>query len=121
MTPKELVQKFYASDLANTAEAFNECFHKDCILHWHSSKGYNELDYDTLEQVFNEISRSYNTLRFDISHLLQDGNSVTIRYTSYVSTIENPTEEQPLAHFLSIWEVKDNAIIKGYQMSQLAD
>ena len=63
----------------------------------------------------------YETLRFETSHLLQDENMVTIRYTSYFTTVENPNEEMPLAHFTTIWEVKDDKIIKGFQMSQLAD
>jgi hypothetical protein len=121
MTPKEVVSKFYNSDLANNSSAIEACFHKDCILHWHSSKGFKSLDFNTLKLVFEDVRKAYETLRFEISHMLQDGNSVIVRYTSYVSTIENPNEEEALAHFLVIWEVKDDKIIKGYQMSQLAD
>lgn len=121
MSPKEVVQKFYNSDLANNSEAVEACFHEDCTLNWHSSKGFNSIDLKTFKEIFENIRKNYNTLRFDISHLLEDGNSVVIRYTSYVSTIENPNEELPLAHFTTIWEVKNDKIIKGYQMSQLAD
>ena len=121
MSPKEVVQKFYSSDLANNSEAVDLCFHKDCTLNWHSSKGFNVLDFNALKLVFEEVRKMYSTLRFETSHLLQDKNMITIRYTSYVTTIENPTEEMALAHFTTIWEVKDNKIIKGFQMSQLAD
>lgn len=121
MTPKELVKSFYDSDLANSSDAIDRCFHKDCILNWHSSKGFNALNFNGLKSVFEEISKAYQTVRFDISHLLQDDNSVIIRYTSYATTFENPDEEIALAHFISIWEVKDGKIIKGHQLSQLAD
>jgi len=121
MLPKEVVEKFYNSDLANNTEAIDECFHKDCILNWHSSKGFNKLSFDNLKLVFEDIRKTYETLRFEVSHLLQDGNQVIARYTSYVTTIENPDEEQALAHFTVIWEVQGDKIIKGYQMSQLAD
>ena len=121
MSPKEVVQKFYSSDLANNTDAVEQCFHIDCILNWHSSKGFRKLDFSTLKTVFEDVRKTYDTLRFEISHLLQDGNNVIIRYTSYVTTIENPDEEMPLAHFATIWEVKEDKIIKGYQMSQLAD
>ncbi|WP_452230225.1 nuclear transport factor 2 family protein [Lacinutrix sp. MEBiC02404] len=121
MTPKQVVQKFYSSDLANNSEAVDLYFHKDCTLSWHSSKGFNVLDFNALKLVFEEVRKMYDTLRFETSHLLQDENMVTIRYTSYFTTVENPNEEMPLAHFSTIWEVKDDKIIKGFQMSQLAD
>jgi ketosteroid isomerase-like protein len=121
MTPKEVVNKFYNSDLANNSSPIDTLFHKDCIIHWHSSKGFKSIDFKTLKLVFEDIRKTYETLRFDISHILQDGNSVIVRYTSYATTIENPNEEDALAHFSVIWEVRDDKIIKGYQMSQLAD
>jgi len=121
MTPKEVVSKFYNSDLANNSNAIEACFHADCIIHWHSSKGFRSIDFNTLKLVFEDVRKTYETLRFEISHMLQDGNSVIVRYTSYASTIENPNEEDALAHFSVIWEVKDDKIITGYQMSQLAD
>ncbi|MEJ6792531.1 MAG: nuclear transport factor 2 family protein [Lacinutrix sp.] len=121
MTSKEVVEKFYNSDLANNANAIDDCFHKDCTLNWHSSKGYVALDFNGLKLVFDEIRQSYNTLRFHISHLLQDNNHVTIPYTSYVTTLENPDEELALAHFTTIWELKGDKIFKGFQMSQLAE
>ena len=121
MTPKEIVLQFYNSDLANSTEVIDTCFDKNCQLHWHSSKGFNILDFNTFKAVFNEIRENYDALRFEFSHILQEGNSVTVRYTSYACTIENPNEEHALAHFTSIWEVKNGKIIKGYQMSQLAD
>lgn len=121
MSPKEIVQQFYNSDLANNTDSVDACFHKDCTLHWHSSKGFRVLNLETLKAVFEDIRKTYNTLRFEISHLLEDKNSVVIRYTSYVTTIENTNEEMPLAHFTTIWEIKDGKIINGFQMSQLAD
>ena len=51
MTPKEVVQQFYSSDLANNTEAVELCFHKDCTLSWHSSKGFNVLDFNALKLV----------------------------------------------------------------------
>jgi len=121
MTPKELVKSFYESDLANSTEAIDRCFHKDCVLNWHSSKGFVLLNFNGIKGVFDEIRKAYQTIRFEISHLLEDDNTVVIRYTSYSSTIENPEEEIALAHFTSIWEINKGKITKGYQMSQLAD
>jgi hypothetical protein len=36
-----------------------------------------------------------------------------------VKTIENPREEMLLAHFFVIWEIKDDKLFRGYQISQL--
>jgi hypothetical protein len=37
-----------------------------------------------------------------------------------LKTIENPREEMLLANFISIWQIKDNKLHRGYQMSQLS-
>ena len=39
MTAKEVVKSFYSLDLAKNSEAI-KFIHKDCLLHWNSSKGY---------------------------------------------------------------------------------
>ena len=60
-------------------------------------------------------------MRGEITHILEDGNNVTIRYTYFVKTIENPNEEVPVAHFMAIWTIKDDLMYRGYQMSQPAE
>ena len=55
-----------------------------------------------------------------ITHVIQEGNMVSVRYSHFVKTIENPREEMLLAHFCVIWEVKDNKLYRGYQMSQFS-
>ena len=39
---------------------------------------------------------------------------------NYIRTIENPDEELGIAHFISIWEVKDGKLYRGHQVSQPA-
>jgi hypothetical protein len=56
-----------------------------------------------------------------VSHLLQDNNIVTARYTIYATPIERPEKEDALAHFITIWEVKANKLYRGFEISQLAD
>lgn len=121
MSPKEIVKSFYESDLANDAHVISRYIHKDFLSHWNSSTGYRVMDYDGMEKFFKNISSSYHSLNVQISHLLQDQNQVTIRYTMFVSTIEDPENEQPLANFISIWEVKDDKLYRGYEISQVAD
>ncbi|MGR7814429.1 nuclear transport factor 2 family protein [Lacinutrix undariae] len=121
MTPKDVVKSFYESDLTDTVRAVETFFDANCILNWHSSKGYVKLDFNGIKTMFEDINKSYNSLRFQISHLLQEDNSVTIRYAAYASLIESPSDEFALAHFMSIFKVEDDKIISGYQMSVLAD
>lgn len=121
MSAKDIVKAFYESDLANDTSALSRFLHPDCILHWNSSKGYHKFSFDDIQALFNDIYKSYHSIRIQISHMLQDGNFVTTRYTLHVKTIENPDEEQPLAHYITIWEVKDGKLFNCHEISQLAD
>lgn len=121
MSPKEIVKAFYESDLANNTNLLSDYFHKECLRHWNSSTGYKVVDYNGMEKFFEHIQGAYSSITAQISHLLQDENQVTIRYTLFVTPIEDPEHEQPLANFISIWEVKDGKLFRGYEISQVAD
>lgn len=121
MTPKEIVKAFYESDLANDLNLVSRFYHKECKIIWNSSKGYTELDYNAVYKFFKGITESYNSLRFQTSHLLAEGNHVTSRHTLYACTIESPDDEIPLAHYISILEIKDQKIYRAFEISQPAD
>lgn len=118
---KECVEKFYTSDFYKNPERIKEYLHPEAELFWNSSSGFHKLKYQQICDLSKELTKSFDSLRADISHLLSDQNKVTIRFTYYVRTIENPDEELPMAHFIAIWEMKDNKMIKGHQMSHQAD
>lgn len=120
MSAKKVVKHFYESDLAKDTDAISY-FHKDCQLYWNSSQGFTILDYNGIDAMLEGVRKSYVSFKYRLSHLLEDGKTITARYTIYVIPIENPDEEQPLAHFISIWEVKKGKLYKGYEISQLAD
>lgn len=120
MTPKKLVKAFYESDLANNLSALSEFLHPDCLLHWNNSKGFSLLNKNEIIELFEDINSSYHSMRMQISHMLQDGNFVTTRYTMFVTPIETPEDELALAHFITIWEVKDGKLFKGHEISQTA-
>jgi hypothetical protein len=120
MSAKSVVQKFLDSDLAKDQETI-DLFHKDCKLNWHSSKGFTEIDYNGIASKLKAIQKSYESFKYSYSHILQDGHIVTSRSTIYVTSIERREKEDALAHFISIWEVKDGKLYKGYEISQLAD
>ena len=120
MSAKQIVKAFYDLDLAKDEGVINH-FHENCELKWHSSRGYTQLDVKSIRERIEDIKQSYHSFKYRLSHLLEDDNSVTSRYTIYVTSIERPNKEDALAHFISIWEVKDGKMYKGFEMSQLAD
>jgi len=115
---KEVVRGFYKSDILNDESVLKEFFHPEVVLIWNSATGLNIMNFDDLTEFFSEIRRTYNDLRIEVSHLLADDTHVTIRYKYYIRTMENPDEELGIAHFIAIWEVKDNKLFRGYQVSQ---
>jgi predicted SnoaL-like aldol condensation-catalyzing enzyme len=119
MSAKEIVKNFYKSDAFINVEVMKDFLHPDFILDWHSSKGFIQLGYKELIDLTTEISRAYVRTKTRISHIIEENNMVSVRFSHYVKTIENPREEMLLAHIMIIWEIKDGKLYKGYQMSQL--
>lgn len=115
---KEVVRNFYRSDILKDQSVLEKFFHPEITLIWNSNDGLTIMNYKELREFFGEIARTYNDLRIEVSHLLQDDAFVTIRYKYYVRTIENPDEELGIAHFIAIWEIKDGLMYRGYQVSQ---
>ena len=54
-----------------------------------------------------------------ISHIVKEGDFISVRYAHSVKTIENPREYILLANFMVIWEMKDEKLYRGYQISQV--
>ena len=115
---KDIVRGFYDSDIANDASIIEKYFHPKANLTWNGIEGLTNLDFQKISEFFSDIRKNYKDLRIEVSHLLQDTNQVTIRYKYYVRPIENPDEEIGIAHFICIWEVKDEKLYRGYQISQ---
>ena len=115
---KHIVKSFYNADFVRDTEAIKNCLHTDVELIWNSTDGLTIMDYNAIIDTFKEISRTYHELRIEVSHVLQDDDFVTIRYKYYIRTIENPDEELGIAHFIAIWQVKDDKLYRGHQVSQ---
>ncbi len=115
---KEVVRNFYSSNILKDDSVLERFFHPELVLIWNSTDGLTIMNFDDIINFFSEIRRTYHDLRVEVSHLLADDNHVTIRYKYYIRTIENPDEELGIAHFIAIWEVKDDKLYRGYQVSQ---
>jgi hypothetical protein len=120
MMAKELVTEFYQSDALRNKETLQRLLHDEMEFHWHSSKGFLKMNKSELIDLSREMERSYTSSRVAFSHIIQENNTVSVRYTYYVTPIETPSEETILAHFVTIWEVKEDKLFRGYQMSQLS-
>lgn len=120
MSIKEFVQKFYKSDALIDSEIMKAYLHPEVTVEWNSTKGLIMLDHGSMLAMANELSRAYVRSKVRISHIIAEDDLVSIRYSHYVKTIENPREEMLLAHFSTIWQIKDDKLYRGYQMSQFS-
>ena len=116
---KNIVKKFYQTDFVTDAKSGISLLHDDIVLIWNSTEGLTIMDKKEIVKTFEEVSRTYEQLRIEVSHVLEDENFVTIRYKYYIKTIENPEEELGIAHFIAIWEIKDGKSIKDIKLVNL--
>jgi hypothetical protein len=79
------------------------------------------MNFEDIAAFAAEMASSYEFLRIEIKNVLQEGHQVVIDFTYHGNTIENPDEEIPIAHFMAIWELRNDKLYKGHQFSQLAD
>jgi predicted SnoaL-like aldol condensation-catalyzing enzyme len=119
MTSKKLVQDFYKSDALINPTIMKDFLHPEIVVEWNSTKGFIQMKYAEIISFTTELAKAYVRSKVKMSHLIQDGTTISVRYSHYVKTIENPREEMLLAHFMTIWEVKDEKLYRGYQMSQV--
>ncbi|WP_026710773.1 nuclear transport factor 2 family protein [Flavobacterium filum] len=119
MTPKELVQSFYDSDALYNSTTLAEFLHPDVILEWNSSKGFLKKNKEELLQLADELKIGYEAFVVQIHQIIAEDNLVSVHYTHFGTTIENPNHINRLAYFFVIWEIQDGKLYKGYQMSQL--
>lgn len=120
MSARKIVQDFYKSDALIDAKVMSEFLHPDIILEWNSTKGFLKLGYDEIIALTEKMSQAYVRSKARISLMIVEKNMVSIRFSHYVKTMENPREEMLLAHFFVIWELKDGKLFRGYQMSQIS-
>ncbi len=121
LSKKQLVKSFYNSDFFKNPEEVKNYLHPEAELFWNSSEGFHKMNFSDIENLSKGMARSFENLRAEVSHLLKDGDEVTIRFTYHIRTVENPEEEIPMAHFMAIWKIKDGKMFRGYQISQPAD
>jgi hypothetical protein len=120
MSSKKLVQEFYKSDALINSDIMDTFLHPDVLLDWNSSKGFIQMNRHEILALAGELGKAYVRSKARISHLVKEGDSIAVRYSHYIKTVENPREEMLLAHFMVIWEIKDGKLFRGFQMSQFS-
>ena len=119
MKPKDIVLDFYKSDVLLDKKTVSELLHPEVTIDWNSSEGFIQMNYQDIMELTDELGKAYIRSKIRISHILQENNLVSLRFSHYAKTIENPREDMLLGNFFVIWEIKDNKLFRGYQMSQL--
>lgn len=117
---KKIVKGFYTSDFYINPESLAQYVHPEAILIWNSSSGIHKMKYQDILNMTMEIAKSFYSLRAEIFQILSENDLVSIHFTYFVKTVENPEEELPMANFMAIWEVKDGKLYRGDQFSQPA-
>jgi hypothetical protein len=119
MNLKKIILDFYKSEALINPTVLASYLHDDIVFEWNSSTGFIQMNREDLLSLASELSRSYIRSKVKISHLVKEGNLVSVRYVHFVKTIENPREYILLANFMVIWEIKDKKLYRGYQISQV--
>ncbi|OAZ05532.1 hypothetical protein [Flavobacterium succinicans] len=120
MSAKDFVKAFYKSDALIDSTVLKDFIHPEIRIDWNSTEGFVQLNYETLINLADQLHKAYVRSKARISHIVEENEMIAVRYSHFVKTIENPREEILLAHFMTIWEIKDNKLFRGYQMSQLS-
>ncbi len=120
MSAKKLVQKFYKSDALINSDIMDTFLHPDVLLDWNSSKGFIQINRQEILALASELGKAYVRSKARVSHIVKESDTVVVRYSHYIKTIENPREEMLLAHFMVIWEIKEDKLFRGFQMSQFS-
>ena len=120
MKPKDIVLDFYKSDVLLDKNTVSEFLHPEVTMDWNTNKGFIQMKYEDILSLSEELSKAYVRSKIRISHILQEKNLVSLRYSHFVKTIENPREEMLMGNFFVIWEIKDDKLFKGFQMSHFS-
>ncbi|WP_010521936.1 nuclear transport factor 2 family protein [Aquimarina agarivorans] len=120
LSPRKIVRIFYEADLIHNEQILKDYLHAEVTLNWNSSFGFSKKNFDDILRMFKGMQSAFEFSRNKITHLLTDKNTVTIRHTFFAKAIER-SKEEAIAHFMCIWELKEDKLYKGYMISQQAD
>ena len=118
---KEIVENFYISLFKDEKGTLDNYLHPNVNLSWYGTTGFKKMNFDEIVALGYDLGKSFETLKPEIEKIVEENNQIAIHFTYHAKTIENPDEEMPLAHFMAIWELQDNKLLNGVQISQLGE
>lgn len=118
---KQLVIDFFKSDFYLNPATFEKYIHTDANINWNGSTGFSQLNFESFKNRVLEMGKSYKKLIPRISHVIAEDNKVCIRLLLLVEVSELEDTTEQLADFMSIWEIKDHQLWKGFILSNPSD
>lgn len=115
---EKIVEQLYHEDGLRNREYLDSILDDDFILSWDSSVGSKEMSKNEILEMSDELKSNYHVSKTSILNLVSNENKLVVHYLHHVSTIENPRELFTIAKVVVIWEIENNKIVKGYQMSK---
>ena len=115
---ENLVEQLYQEDGLRNSEYLNSILTEDFTLEWDSSVGSRIMSKNEVLDMSNELKINYHLSKTSILNTVSNENKLVVHYLHHVSTIENPKELFTIAKVVVIWEIENDKIVKGYQMSK---
>lgn len=117
---KELIGEFLESDFYKNPELIDTYFNENAVIEWHSHEGKSILDREGIRDMTLEMGKTFLNMTAQISRLLEAEGKVVTNFTYFVESIESEDVIE-LAHFMAIFEIESDKIIKAEIMSIAAD
>lgn len=120
MDVKQFIVDYYHALL--DPQKVKDFLHPQMLIEWQSPRGYLELDVKDLLKFSEVVSKQYSTLKLNVTHIIAESdNRVAVRYINLITTPEDPLNEKELSQSMSIWELKDNKLYRGYVMTHQSE
>lgn len=115
MTPKEIVTAYYNN--IPYPDKVREYLHPQLQIQWSGDRGYLELSASEFIAMASQFLRNYASSRFELTHIIAEGNRVSVRYEQYVRTHEAPEKEVLFSRAIAFWRIKEEKMYFGYVSS----
>lgn len=115
-----IVSSFLNSDVFKNPQAYDTYIHPDFKMQWLASTGPLSLGAVEFREFLLKLGDDYNELRIEVTKMVKENDEVSVAYTIWSVTHEDPTEEIAMGHFISFYKILNDKIISCYQMSQQA-
>ncbi len=115
---EEIVKQLYHEDGLRNKAYLQTILHEEFKLEWDSSFGHKVMFKDDILCMAEELKANYHTSNVSVVDVIEDKNKLVVHYLHHASTIENPKELFTIAKVVVIWEIENNKIVKGYQISK---